>query len=180
MPLKTRPRPTIKSAPDLPLELCLLVFQFIPATTDRFRLACVSRSFAEAARLAPAWPDLSVRCVGVKFSRTGRKILPSEDSFLEDLRLFLPQRRFARVQTLDARDCHLGEPVPFIKLLINFMPALVVITVSNCSPEFHWAFLRWDRAPPAVNAALLAHPSLMFIHYGRIVWTRVGHRFVKI
>lgn len=170
---------TTAPAPPLPLEMCLSIYQYIPSTTDRFRLACTNRSFSDAARLASAWPDLNVRCVGVKLSRSGRKILPSEDLFLEELRLFLRQRRFNQVKHLDASFCHLGEPVALISLLVSCLPALNVVNLSHCGPDFHWAFLRWDRIPPHVHSALLLHPALTTLVYGSVVWVRVDHKFVK-
>lgn len=166
-------------APSLPLEICLMIFNYSPSTTDRFRLACTNRAFAQAARLAAAWPDLNVRCVGVKLSRSGRKILPSEESFLEDLGLFLKQRRFKNVKYLDASCCHLGEPVSFFRLLFECLPLLTSLNLSRCGPDFHWGFLRWDRIPSDVHSAMLMHPALGKVVYGAVVWLRVEGKFLK-
>lgn len=158
---------------DLPAELALLIFDFLPETVDKLRLAQTCKVFAAIARLPSAWKSLELKSVGVTLSgRTRRRVAPSPVFFLESLYAFLSNPRFFAVSRIDASLRYLGEPAMFIStLILPCCPNVEILDLTECEPDFSWSFLRLRSIPNDQSIELLKLPLLTSIIYGKHVWT---------
>ena len=171
---------------DIPLELALLIFEYLPGAACKMRLAQTCRSFCLAARHPSIWDSLGLQSVGLAVSaRTGRRIDPSPEHFLESLFLFLKQPRFRLVKRVNAARCYLGEPSLFVScLLLLCCPDTEELDLTECEPDFSWSFLRLRSIPLSDAAELLRLPRLKLVTYGGISWSvqvgRKGRSFNRI
>ena len=158
---------------DLPGELALAIFDFLPETVDKLRLAQTCKVFALVARSSHTWRELELKSVGVTLSgRTRRRVAPSPVFFLESLYTFLSNPRFSMITRLDASLRYLGEPSMFIlTLLIPCCPKLETIDLTGCEPDFSWSFLRLKTIPTEHANEVLKLPHLKELIYGKIVWS---------
>jgi len=158
---------------ELPPEIAILIYEFLPLTVDKLRLAQTCRVFAYACREPTVWSTLQLHSIGLILSlRTGRRITPSPIFFLESLFSFLSNRRFSKVKSIDALGCYLVEPSMFVStLLLSCCPEIESIDVSDCEPDFSWSFLRLKTIPMDQASGLLKLPRLKSVRYGKYSWS---------
>ena len=152
-------------------DVAALILEYVPYTVTRLRLAQTCRSFALGCRATVVWQVLCLESVGITISRSKRKVMPSQDFFMDALGPFLAQPRFRAVKHLNASGCQIADPLAFFRdFVAPNLPLIQSVDCTGCEPDFKWGFLRWKTLPPPFILVMLKLSELNVIFYDRIMW----------